>query len=163
MPEIDPHFARRIDCDHLSAAAYCCTDAPEARSVAVTLLSSSAKHGLPTEADVIELSCEYMKTPLRTAICIAPAAPGLFTAFCAGIPLTTYSARPITFSALAVVVVAEAGTALPLALIATMLPRKIVVFASTSMTRMRPPSAISGVFREFVSAAILSPCRLSWS
>ena len=72
--------------------------------------------------------------------------------------LVEESLRFGVFGCNSVVVVAEAGTALPLALIATMPPRKTVVFASTLMTRMRPPSAISGVFREFVSAAILSPC-----
>jgi len=96
-----------------------------------------------------------MNTPRRATIDIAPAAPGLFTASCAGSPLTTNSARPMIFN----VATLDAGAALPLAFKPTMLPRYTVVFASTGYTIVRAPSANSGVFREFVNAAILSPLR----
>jgi hypothetical protein len=104
--------------------------APEP-SLADTELSSTAKHSVPTCAWAIEPSLSaYMKTPRRQTIEIAPAAPAgrlvpgivaedVLTASCPGIPRYNRSARPTILSPAAEL----AGTALPLALSATIEPR----------------------------------------
>ena len=123
MPEIDPHLAARIDRDDDAGGGVLLHGGSRS--------AIERSHGVVVERKTIESELRRADRAVGGVEEHALArgdrnragGAGIVDRVLSGMPFFTYSARPTTLSALAVVVVAEAGTALPAALSATIPPR----------------------------------------